>query len=100
MAQVYVSCDDSLPGPLFVHPHSTVHSKVATHMPQYLVYGEVVRTLTRAYMKRVTTVTASWLPSLSQGQPAVDSTIAARATDPCNNTHTHTHTRHSNVHLL
>lgn len=65
---VYLSCDKTVTGALFIHPRSAVFSRMARKMPQFVAYRDVTYT-TRSYMQGVTVVDPDWLPALSAGTP-------------------------------
>ena len=64
----YESCDQSVEGPLFLHPSSFVHSFDNRSLPTYVVYQEVMVT-SRPYMKGITAIQDDWLRSLAEGTP-------------------------------
>ena len=64
----YESCDQSVVGPLFLHPSSFVHSFSNNQLPTYVVYQEVVVT-SRPYMKGVTAVKDDWLREIANDTP-------------------------------
>nr|CCA17666.1 hypothetical protein BRAFLDRAFT_265555 [Albugo laibachii Nc14] len=62
----YVNCTGDIKEPIYIHPHSHVFTANPSKLPEYVVYQQITRT-TRAYMRNVTIIEASWLGSIGLG---------------------------------
>jgi ATP-dependent RNA helicase DHX37/DHR1 len=68
----YLSCNPSVTEPLYIHPNSSLFSPSPDRLPEYVVYGSIIRSQKGLpYMTCVTQVDPSWLPPLAIGSPLI-----------------------------
>ncbi|ETW04021.1 hypothetical protein, variant 2 [Aphanomyces invadans] len=77
----YMSCNDVVTEPLYIHPHSHLFTTDPSKLPPYVVYTNVVRT-SRAYMKTVTAVEPDWLFSVAANTPLCETSDPLAAPPP------------------
>lgn len=64
----FLSCTGNVKEAVYIHPHSHVFTPDPSKLPEFVVYHHLMRT-SRAYMKNVTVVDASWLASIGKDTP-------------------------------
>lgn len=63
----YISCDPSIPGPIYIHPSSALYRKdPSSNLPEYIVYETLIQNSTSGftYMTNVTIIRDNWIPSI------------------------------------